>query len=386
MQCIEEFIPKEPPTYLQHPDKTLFFDIETTGLSPRASSLYLIGTIYYDSEKSGFRMTQWFADNYQSESQMIVAFLEQLEKFDYLYHYNGATFDIPYILHKCEKHKISINDHCAEILERKNSLYSVDMLKKIRKLKKILALSGASQKNIEQWLGIYREDKYSGGDLIPVYSEYMQNKILNQDQANNLKTLLLLHNHDDILGMITVGNMLHYSKLFACPEEADITVRCVDLSQKESGEEQVTLTFEHSIPLPKDVIITKSYHKETFPDLRFHLELSGYQGTLFLPVQKDSKYHFLKDYKNYYYLPAEDTAMHKSVAEFVDPSHREKATAKTCYIKKTGNFLPVPNPKKLQETIFLDEYRGKLSYIELPDTLDTEKYANCIINHMYFSI
>ena len=28
------------------PERILFFDIETTGLSPRASSLYLIGTIH----------------------------------------------------------------------------------------------------------------------------------------------------------------------------------------------------------------------------------------------------------------------------------------------------------------------------------------------------
>lgn len=397
MQCIEEFISLEEstlteiPAYLQQPDKTLFFDIETTGLSPRASSLYLIGTIYYDSEKVGFYLTQWFADNYHSEAPIISAFLDQLEQFDYLYHYNGATFDIPYVLHKCHKHDIAISDHCAEILERKNSIYSVDMLKHVRKLKKIFSLSGASQKAVENWLGIYREDMYSGRELISVYSEYMQSKILNQSKANSLKDLLLLHNHDDILGMLEVGNMLLYRNLFTCPEQANIQVSSIEPSveysenfqNENSMVQQVMITFRYDIFLPKDVVITRAYQPEIAPDLIFHLELSGQQGTLILPVLAGTKYHFLKDYKNYYYLPAEDCAMHKSVAEFVDPSHRQKATAKTCYIKKTGNFIPVAAPKKWEEAMFLDEYAGKPAYVEFTDSSDTKKYTKLVINHLY---
>ena len=52
--------------------------------------------------------------------------------------------------------------------------------------------------------------------------------------------------------------------------------------------------------------------------------------------------HFFDDYKNYYYLPIEDTAVHKSVGQFVDQQAKEKASKQTAYIRKTGRFIPAP--------------------------------------------
>jgi len=53
--------------------------------------------------------------------------------------------------------------------------------------------------------------------------------------------------------------------------------------------------------------------------------------------------HYFNDFKNYYYLPAEDEAMHKSVAQYVDASAKQKATRETAYTKKAGHFYPAPN-------------------------------------------
>lgn len=49
--------------------------------------------------------------------------------------------------------------------------------------------------------------------------------------------------------------------------------------------------------------------------------------------------HFYSDYKNYYYLPKEDMAIHKSVAAYVDHEYREKCKAYNCYVRKTGTFI-----------------------------------------------
>ena len=38
--------------------------------------------------------------------------------------------------------------------------------------------------------------------------------------------------------------------------------------------------------------------------------------------------------KDYYYLPAEDIAVHKSIASAVDKEHRVQANASNCYGKK----------------------------------------------------
>lgn len=55
--------------YFRHPvEQILFFDIETTGLSPKASSLYMIGVMFYNKEDNNWHLIQFFADNYKSEA------------------------------------------------------------------------------------------------------------------------------------------------------------------------------------------------------------------------------------------------------------------------------------------------------------------------------
>ena len=73
--------------------------------------------------------------------------------------------------------------------------------------------------------------------------------------------------------------------------------------------------------------------------------------------------YFFVDYKNYYYLPAEDCAIHKSVGTYVDRSARKQATARTCYQKKKGCFVPQPSP--VFTPLFYHEYKGQ-AYGELP--------------------
>lgn len=75
-------------------------------------------------------------------------------------------------------------------------------------------------------------------------------------------------------------------------------------------------------------------------DISFSFE--GKSLSIEVPLWEGTLYHFFADYKNYYYLPKEDMAVHKSVGCFVEPAYRQKATAANCYIKKDGRFLPLP--------------------------------------------
>lgn len=85
-----------------------------------------------------------------------------------------------------------------------------------------------------------------------------------------------------------------------------------------------------------------------------------------LPVISGEFRHFYKDYKNYYYLPAEDTAYHKSVSSFVDKSARIQATASTAYTKKTGDFVPVfKGINAHPDCLFRKSYEDKAEYIPL---------------------
>ena len=141
MKILQSRIPSPKYSYRfpQSLNSIGFFDIETTGLSPKASSLYLIGGMHYDPLYEQWCLIQWFADDYKSEKKILEYFLEYLKKFRVLYHFNGATFDIPYILQKCQKHHIPVPSNVQELFENvlsyqttfNNKRYSIDLLKEI---------------------------------------------------------------------------------------------------------------------------------------------------------------------------------------------------------------------------------------------------------------
>ena len=85
--------------------------------------------------------------------------------------------------------------------------------------------------------------------------------------------------------------------------------------------------------------------------------------------------------KDYYYLPEEDTAIHKSVAFYVDKNYRTKAKAATCYSKKTCCFLP--HHQVVVSPYFKLEYHDKITYFELTDEfIDNETDVKAYVMHV----
>lgn len=381
--------PVFPYTFLHPTERTAFFDIETTGLSPNASSLYLIGLMHYDSVKKEWSLHQWFANNYQSEKEILETFLTNLSGIDYLYHFNGKTFDIPYVLKKCKRYAITLSKHCEDLLNDTSGVHCIDLLGKIRPLRHALMLEKCSQTTIEQWLGIKREDTFSGGELISVYSEYMQQKILNPENAAKLEKLLLLHNHDDIEMMLNICSILTYDEYLsdACQTRLLTAENLSTLDVCITSEQTVSITLELPVPVPKTVHLVTPYPETSLENIAENASLSSMLRSAQLLLEKNkacfsfslyegSLKFFLPDYKEYYYLPKEDMAVHKSVAEFVDSAFRKKATASTCYVKKEGHFLPnLPASSRKKGTssdttektpaFFYLIYKDKLNFSEL---------------------
>ena len=77
------------------PGKSLFFDIETSGLSAASSHVFLIGTIC--RTEHGWQLTQYLAERTSEEPELLAAFLADAASFSTLIHFNGTTFDLPYI-------------------------------------------------------------------------------------------------------------------------------------------------------------------------------------------------------------------------------------------------------------------------------------------------
>ena len=307
-----------PLSRIGTPDQLLFFDIETTGLSAEHSRLYLIGCVFY--RKNEWRMIQWFADTEDSERQLLLAFFEYTKDFSRLIHFNGDSFDIPYLQKRCAFLGLDCGfSHMA----------SFDIYKKIKPFKKLLGLENLKQKTVERFLGISREDRFSGGQLIAVYENYLVS------QNQNLYHLLTLHNEEDLKGMPAVLPILSYPDFFRLPampagwKEAFVT----DAFGTE--EPLIRLLYESPVVLPSPIAA------EVPP---FSLEAEGNRLCLSVPLVCGEMKRFYPNYKDYYYLIYEDTAVHKSVGEYVERSARKRATAKTCYAKTAGRFLPQPAP------------------------------------------
>lgn len=174
-------------------------------------------------------------------------------------------------------------------------------------------------------MGIGREDKYNGGQLINIYHTYVKNS------TEYLYKLLILHNSDDMKGMLRLIPLLAYHDLF----NGDIKVKKVQAASFPDSEGRqrqmllMKLTFPCAIPRPISAFSN---------GCGFNGE--GNEGILKVPVYEEEMKYFYSNYKDYYYLPAEDTAIHKSVSSFVDRTYRVQATAATCYTRKFSSYLP----------------------------------------------
>lgn len=174
-------------------EDVLVFDIETTGFTAEHTALYLIGCAYYEDHR--WKICQWFNQDGLSEEKILREFLLFCKDFKYFVTYNGDGFDIPYLTKK------TIMYGMENPFSKKES---IDIYKQIRFLKEHLHLENMKQKSVERFLGIHRLDKYSGGDLIKVYQDYVKLPVKTNKQ------LLLQHNYEDIEGLLDCASMLAY--------------------------------------------------------------------------------------------------------------------------------------------------------------------------------
>lgn len=321
-------------------EKLLFFDIETTGFVAKNTTLYLIGALYYREKE--IHILQWFNDDGKSEKEILDNFFQFTKNFTHLIHYNGSGFDIPYLLQKAQICKLPF------LLTQ---MQQIDIYKEIRPFKKILATENLKQVTIERFLTLTRTDTYSGGELIPIYQSYLQTKSAPEEEK------LLLHNHDDLLGMPQLSVILNYSSFFKNP----VIEGCKIQFSKETSVLELYFTIPDRQALPKRIL---------FQSNDIFLNIMETEGFISIPVKNDTLFHFFSDYRNYYYLPNEDMAIHKSVATYVEPANRIKATRNNCYVKKNDGFIPCSKEDEALFYLFSNTYNDKQQYIRTTDLLD----------------
>lgn len=312
-------------------EKACFFDIETTGLSPRVSSLYLIGAAYL--QEGQWHIEQWFADDYTSEEEILRSFAASVSSFDTVVHYNGSTFDIPYLEKKYR------SCHLASPFTGKNSL---DLYRQIQKRKNAFPTRDKKLTTMERFAGFQRHDTYSGKDCIQLYTDFMHKKYFRDPDSDQKKKKLLLHNHDDLVGTIVCSLFLSYTQY----KPVNPSYIC----------QENKLCFMDTLMQPVPIPLS-------FEEKGIRYEYKHNHFLLTVPLWEGTLYHYFPDYENYYYLPKEDMAVHKSVGSYVAPAFREKAKASNCYIKKTGTFLPLPKGMDWSVPVFSASRRNSPLYL-----------------------
>ncbi len=340
---------------------TLFLDIETTGFSRTSTYLTIIGLAWQDNDK--IVIEQWFNDQGRQEEPLLLIELERFFKtfhtFPTLIHYNGTTFDIPYLTAKYEQYHLPTSlSYCT----------SVDLYQLSKKYKNFLGLTGIKQKNLEEFFGLYREDTLSGQELIDTYMEGI---------ASGHTTLLnayLLHNKEDMEGMVFLQHLLKIHSFFT----GSFNIVQWDIIPADSLEKEslLRIILEGNYYLHQPIQCSCS---------GILLSMTGGQTELSVPVCSKEVKYFYPNYKDYYYLPSEDCAMHKSVAEYVEKEYRKKATKETCYTKKQGDFIPLflPSAARLRKLclkdccldLFYETYGDSIAWVNCGIHTEKEKHA-----------
>ncbi len=319
----------------------LFVDIETTGFSAKTASLYEIGCIYFEEGEG--RLIQFFAQKPEEEAKVLEAFFDLCQNRSVLIHYNGNTFDIPFMKAKAAQYNM---EHPFD------SMAGIDIYKRISPYKKILGLENCKLKTVEKFLGIQREDLYDGGQLIEVYKNYCE------EPTKEMEELLILHNKDDMKGMLKLLPILSYSDIFMQPFRVVKVQANHYADENGNGRDEVLMKIRFTAPFPKSFAMNKA-------DCYFSAE--GSEGFLKVPLYHEEMKYFYANYKDYYYLPLEDVALHKSVATFVDKEHRIQAKAATCYTRKESLYLPQWDI--LFTPIFKRNYEDSLCFFELTEDM-----------------
>ncbi len=301
----------------------VFFDIETTSLSPKTGLVYLIGCALPLPKTGKWQLTQWFAETPQEEDALLCAFFSFLPKDCLLCHYNGAVFDLPFLNARARHYGREEFPDASDTL---------DYYRLLSPIKKLFALPSRRQKQLEALLGICREDRLDGKELISHYTEYIGRARFDKERADELLSLLLLHNREDVQGLVQIA-ALDAVCLLMQGEYADETCALTE------NELQITLTLLKPLPCT----LNQSLEGSAYGDA-IHLFAKETQAILRISLVRRTLFYYYDNYRDYFYLPDEDICIYHSLAESVPKARRVRCTKETARCKKEGCFFMQPKP------------------------------------------
>jgi len=336
-------------------ENRLYFDIETTGLSPASSHITVIGTAFSDA--SGTHVKQFVCLKPTDEKKILREFASYIGGFDTLVHYNGRSFDIPYVTAKCRFYQI------------RNTLYDMhetDLYRTARRFSFLTGLGQTKQKDVEKLAGFKRTDTLSGADCIRAYMDHICSG------SREALDKLLLHNREDLEGMVCISEYLEM--LGSVAEGRFSLIGFSDEGEASCSELGIRIEAEKPFKVP----VSASYEPAgTGRGIPFAFTAEGKLAVFSLKAYSGELRYYFEDYKDYYFLPEEGRAVHKSIGQFVDPAFREKAKKETAFEPVTAVFYPqcgsVIRPQ------FKSSPDDKTGYFRLEDIKDPDDLKRLIM-------
>jgi uncharacterized protein YprB with RNaseH-like and TPR domain len=291
-------------------EKVIFIDIETTGFSKEFCRIYLISLC---TLRDGIiHAVQFLSDSEDDEKDILTSAFNFISDFENMITYNGRAFDLPFLKRRSEVQNIS----CPIDNKKDTDLYRI-----AKNLHFLYDGVGLKLKSIEKFLGIKRTDEKNGGELIKEYQKYIA--LIENDRANNsaeidrLENELLLHNYEDVINLVPLMVLFEYQKLL----KPKVTIEKFEVTEREiffSGKTNANIT-------------NPFFLKNDYCFLNF--DRKNIKGTVKF-VNGKLRY-YLPDYKNYFYLPDENTILPKQFASAIPKNRRRAATMEECFVEKS---------------------------------------------------
>ncbi|MBR4344733.1 MAG: ribonuclease H-like domain-containing protein [Lachnospiraceae bacterium] len=362
-------------------DKLLIFDIETTSFEAANGCIFLIGTAFLSGGR--LKVRQFFSEDITEELLVIKSFLDMAENYEKVLSYKGENFDIPYISGRIEQIRKNgqiqnnIGPEFSEIFQKIQHLRikSSDIFSFIKPIKAPLGFVSTKLNYLRKLMGQEFTEKISGENICHFYVKFLAENKINRLKAINClsENVGLIPDYepktlsDDLAHLYPISNdsflqdMLSSNQdnleavIYLCRLGLLFSVQKGDFScfvnkQEENGEIS-SIVFNYDIGC-----------------------IGKYTLKISLDVKDASLKLFFSNYRDYFYFPEEDSAVHKSVASFTSSDSRKKATPQTAYIKVKGSFLKIPSSfitfdKKAAENRYKENYESPDFYLPVNDLL-----------------
>lgn len=331
------------------PEHAVILDIASHGRYWRSSPLISVSVVALQAGLP--KETTWISEKESDEYDILKALGEYLPGHDTVITFNGQAYDIPFLKKKYSAY--GLPNPLAGLSSR-------DLFREYRSLRTVLGLPSGKLVDYDEYIRMHAKSG-AGSSARAELSEASFGLTGSFPAGGETSAQTHSSCRDHSTG--NAGSALFSPGSEASTsEDAERTLRILgfDAVLELLGGDFASAEAE----LSEDLVI---FHIRTLRDMPcriafhdgpFHLTARDRTAALSSRIEDGKIRFYHSDIKNYVYLPHEGYAIYKTMAEFVDRSHREKATRENCYT------YAVPGPAFLENQEQVSTYvRAALIYL-----------------------